>query len=122
MITPSIEEITKGEYNRYSLCIATAKCARMVTDEYVEQRRVAEEMIAKKETTKSLSSMINKDIRDEKAVKNAVKYLADGTVRVVAGTIPYAEDPTTVEHTRALAQKEAAEARAAEAEAAEAAK
>lgn len=122
MITPSIEEITKGEYNRYSLCIATAKCARMVTDEYVEQRRVAEEMIAKKETTKSLSSMINKDIRDEKAVKNAVKYLADGTVRVVAETIPYAEDPTTIERTRALAQKEAAEARAAEAEAAEAAK
>ena len=38
MIKPSIEQLTKGEINRYALVIATAKCARIVTDEYVEQR------------------------------------------------------------------------------------
>ena len=38
MIKPSIEQLTKGEINRYELVIATAKCARIVTDEYVEQR------------------------------------------------------------------------------------
>ena len=76
MIYPSIDEITKGQYNRYTLCIATAKCARIVTDEYVEQRELAEKMLANKETDKSLASMIKKEIRDEKAVKTAIKRLA----------------------------------------------
>ena len=43
MIYPSVEELSQGgKYNRYTLCIATAKCARMVTDEYVRQREQAE--------------------------------------------------------------------------------
>ena len=78
MIYPSIDEITKGEYNRYTLCIATAKCARVVTDEYVEQRELAEKMLANKETDKSLASMIKREIRDDKAVKTAIKRLYNG--------------------------------------------
>ena len=85
MIYPSIDEITKGQYNRYTLCIATAKCARIVTDEYVEQRAVAEKMLANKETDKSIASMIKREIRDEKAVKTAIKALNDGEYRVVEG-------------------------------------
>ena len=42
MITPSIEQLTQGKFNRYALVIATAKCARIVTDEYVAQREQAE--------------------------------------------------------------------------------
>ena len=46
MITPGIEELSEnGKYNRYELCIAVAKCARIVTDEYVEQYNKAETMI-----------------------------------------------------------------------------
>lgn len=78
MIYPSIDEITKGKYNRYTLCIATAKCARVVTDEYVEQRELAEKMLANKETDKSLASMIKREIRDDKAVKTAIKRLYNG--------------------------------------------
>lgn len=78
MIHPSIDEITKGNYNRYTLCIATAKCARIVTDEYVAQREVAEKMLANKETDKSIASMIKREIRDEKAVKTAIKRLYHG--------------------------------------------
>ncbi len=78
MIYPSIDEITKGKYNRYTLCIATAKCARIVTDEYVEQRELAEKMLANKETDKSLASMIKREIRDDKAVKTAIKRLYNG--------------------------------------------
>ena len=33
MITPSIEELTKGKMNRYALVMATAKAAKIVTDE-----------------------------------------------------------------------------------------
>ena len=46
MIYPSIEELTKGKHNRYTLVIATAKCARIVTDEYVKQREQAEKLLA----------------------------------------------------------------------------
>lgn len=85
MIYPSIDEITKGQYNRYTLCIATAKCARIVTDEYVEQRELAEKMLANKETDKSLASMIKREIRDEKAVKNAIKRLYNGEFVICEG-------------------------------------
>ena len=85
MIYPSIDEITKGQYNRYTLCIATAKCARIVTDEYVEQREIAEKMLANKETDKSLASMIKREIRDEKAVKTAIKRLYNGEFVITEG-------------------------------------
>ena len=75
MIVPSISDLTKDRFNRYTLVIATAKCARMVTDEYVRQREIAEHRIANKETDKSIASMIKKEYRDEKAVKVAVHKL-----------------------------------------------
>jgi DNA-directed RNA polymerase subunit K/omega len=82
MIYPTIQQLTKGKFNRYELVIATAKCARIVTDQYVEQRNVAEKMIANKETDRSLVSMINRDLRDEKAVKNAISRINDGTFEI----------------------------------------
>lgn len=78
IIQPPVDELTKGEINRYTLVLATAKCARIVTDEYTKQREVAERMIANKETDKSLASLIDKDIRDEKAVTCAVRLIDSG--------------------------------------------
>ena len=75
MIKPTINELSKGRYNRYTLVIAAAKGAKMVTDEYVSQRETAEEMIANKETDKPLFSLINPDCRDEKAVKVALNRI-----------------------------------------------
>lgn len=83
MISPSIEELTRGKFNRYTLVIATAKCARLVTNEYVKQREYAETLIANKETDRSLVSMIRREFRDEKAVKSAITRLADGEFQVV---------------------------------------
>lgn len=83
MINPSIDQLTKGKMNRYSLVIATAKCARLVTDEYVAQRERAERMLANKETDKSLASLIRGDIRDNKAVENAVQLLYRGEYTVI---------------------------------------
>ncbi len=88
MIYPSVEELSQdGKFNRYMLCIATAKCARLVTDEYVHQREQAEKLIANKETDKSLASMIKRDIRDEKAVKNALNRIRQGEYRINEDTI-----------------------------------
>ena len=75
MIYPTIQELTKGNYNRYQLAIATAKCARLITDEYVKQREHAEKLVASKETDKSIAALINQDYRDEKAVRIAINRL-----------------------------------------------
>ena len=78
MIKPSIQDLTKGEFNRYELVVGTAKCARMVTDEYVGQRAKAEKMIADHETDRSLAALIDSEYRDQKAVKLAINRMMDG--------------------------------------------
>lgn len=80
---PSVEEMTTDELNRYELVIATAKCARIITDEYVEQRAYAEKLIERKETDKPISALIDKELRDDKAVKTAVARLHRGDYNIV---------------------------------------
>ena len=79
MLHPTIEELTQGNYNRYELALATAKCARLITNEYVRQHDVAEKSITgNKETDKPLNTMIDRELRDEKAVKVAIGRLYEG--------------------------------------------
>lgn len=79
MIYPSIEELTNEKVNRYALVIATARCARSITDEYVRQKKVAESQISgNKESDKSLASMISKELCDEKAVRIAINRIKEG--------------------------------------------
>lgn len=115
MIYPSIEDLTKGKYNRYELVIATAKCARIVTDEYIKQRETAEKLIADKQTDKSLSSMIKREYRDEKAVKNAINRLYSGEFVIVQKTPEQiaAEEAAAAEAAAKAAEQAAAVAAAA---------
>ena len=85
MIYPTIPELTKGgEYNRYEIALATAKCARMITNEYTRQRVEAErQMTGNKETDKPLNTMIDKEVRDEKAVKLAIGRIHKGEYTIV---------------------------------------
>jgi DNA-directed RNA polymerase subunit K/omega len=102
MIKPSIDQLTNGgEINRYELVIATSKVARVITDEYCQQREHAEQMIRDGQTDKSLSALIKGDIRDKKAVENAVQALAAGEFEVVI-------DPVIEEETEEPAEAEAA--------------
>lgn len=79
MLYPTIHQLTDGDFNRYELVIATAKCARMVTDEYVRQREAAEKAVAgNKESEKAISNMIDKEYRDEKAVRVAINHIRSG--------------------------------------------
>ena len=79
MLHPTIEELTKGEYNRYELALATAKCARLITEEYVRQHDAAEKSITgNKETDRPLNTMIDRELRDETAVHGAVNRLYAG--------------------------------------------
>ena len=88
MLYPTINKLTKnGKYNRYQLAIATSKCARIVTDEYVEQRENAEKAIQSKDNDKSLASFIKKEYRDEKAVRTAINRLSSGEYHIVAESV-----------------------------------
>ncbi len=83
MIYPTIDELTKGEFNRYELVVGVAKCARIVTDEYIEMRNKAQKMIDNHETEKSLAALIDPEYKDKKAVKIAIAKLEEGRFRMV---------------------------------------
>lgn len=114
MIYPTINELTRGgHYNRYELVVATAKCARLVTDEYVNQRAAAEHYLSNnKDTDRTIASMIKREYRDEKAVKTAIKRLHHGEYRIIE-----AEEAAARAAARAEAEAAAAEAAADAAEA-----
>ena len=83
MLHPTIKELTKEEYNRYELTLATAKCARLLTDEYVKQREdIEKSMTGNKESDRSLINSIDKDLKDEKAIKNAITRFYDGRYEI----------------------------------------
>ena len=84
----SNEERTAPEekYNRYSLVVAAAKCARIITDEYVLQRDHAEKLAASNKDTEKKNpyyQQIPKEYRDEKAVKNAITGLYKGEFKII---------------------------------------
>ena len=82
MIYPPIDQLTHGEFNRYELVIGVAKCARIVTDEYVAMRARAQKMIDNRETEKPLSALIDPEYKDQKAVKIAIAKLEAGRFRL----------------------------------------
>ncbi len=98
MLYPTINQLTGGNFNRYELVIATAKCARMVTDEYVRQREAAEKAVAGvKDGDKNLCNMIDKEYRDEKAVKVAINHIRTGDFMLYHCEADEAEEPAAAE-------------------------
>ena len=84
MLHPTIDELTNQDFNRYELALATAKCARMITDEYVRQKEAAEKaMGGSKEADRSVINKLNKEYREEKALKNALTMIKAGEYKLV---------------------------------------
>ena len=84
MLYPTIDQLTKDEFNRYELALATAKCARKLTDEYVEKKDAIEKSaVSAKDVDRNLINALNKEYREEKAVKNAISKIHDGSYRIV---------------------------------------
>ena len=84
MIYPTINDLSKGKYNRYEVALATAKCARIITNEYVHQREEAERAASgAKDSDKPMNALIDKEVRDEKAVKIAIGRIYDGKYNIV---------------------------------------
>ena len=106
MLHPTIIELTKEKFNRYELALATAKCARLITNEYVRQREAAEKSITgNKDTDKPLVTMIDKEYRDEKAVKTAISRIHRGEYVIVER----AEEDEEAQELEAAVEETAAE-------------
>lgn len=82
MIYPTIDQLTNGEFNRYELVVGVAKCARIVTDEYIDMRTRMQKLIDNHETEKPLSALIDPEYKDQKAVKIAIAKLESGRFRM----------------------------------------
>ena len=83
MLYPSIQELLKAtgkdgkeRLNKYSITMATAKCARVITNEYAEQSYNA----SKK--GKDGESCVKKEYKDEKSVKNALQEMREGEFQI----------------------------------------
>lgn len=101
MIYPTIESLTKGKFNRYELAVATAKCARLITAEYTRQREVAEKAL-NKESEKTIFSMVDDELCNEKAVKLAITKMEAGEYVIVEAKAATAAPEQTEETTEAV--------------------
>lgn len=86
LLCPTIQELTKGEFNRYELVVAVAKGTRMVTDEITErQANIAPyrgediQGLPKREFCMGY-------INDEKAMTTVVKRIKSGEYRITYRT------------------------------------
>ncbi len=99
MIYPTIKKLTNDyQFNRYQLAIATAKCARIITDEYSTQRKNAEKQLTgnKDVDRPMMEHAVNADYRDRKAVKIAIEKIDSGefTIREKAEETEEASEET----------------------------
>ena len=75
----SKEERTSAaeKYNRYSLVVASAKCARIITDEYVLQREHAEKLAASNKDTEKKNPYF------QQIPKTAISGLYKGDFKII---------------------------------------
>jgi DNA-directed RNA polymerase subunit K/omega len=86
MLYPSIQELLKlssdeqgnERLNKYTLVMATAKCARVLTNQYVKEHREAEKQNIDKKDRRG-----KKEFREEKPVKNAVRDLINNEYEIL---------------------------------------
>ena len=84
MLHPTIQELTTQDFNRYEIALAAAKCARKITDEYVTQKEAAEKAMGNsKDADRSVINRLNKEYREEKALKNALNMIKSGEYKLV---------------------------------------
>lgn len=112
MIYPTMNDLTKGKYNRYELAIATAKGARKITNEYVRQRAEAEAAAgaAKDGEKPAAAVVIDKKLKDEKAVKLSIDRIAEGEFVICEeeDVAPAVAEKATEEATEETAEPETA--------------
>ncbi len=88
MVKPTLAQLMEKEnVNRYALVVATAKCAREITDELARQKEYVEKN-GGKDADKNAAAVINPRYRDERAVQNAIEELYNDEYRIVKSSLP----------------------------------
>lgn len=88
MVKPTLAQLMEKEnVNRYALVVATAKCAREITDELTRQKEYVEKN-GGKDADKNAVAVINPKYRDERAVQNAIEELYNDDYRIVKSSLP----------------------------------
>ena len=80
MIYPSINDLSDKGVNRYMLALATAKCARRITDEQLEK---AQNQEYREDKYSSYSTSGKKNTLNEKPVKEAIMRLYTKEYRII---------------------------------------
>lgn len=81
MVKPSIDELTKGKFNRYILVIAAAKSARYITN-------VSGAMSSEPDDAVSPNGMVSKkEVMEDKSVKVAINKLNSGDIKLDEKTL-----------------------------------
>ncbi|MBQ0101748.1 MAG: hypothetical protein KBT31_03020 [Firmicutes bacterium] len=85
MVTPSIFELSQdGKYNKYELTMAVAKCAKLATDKYQEERANAKNEIdssksaGERTSYETVYDKVSPEYRDVRAVRIGVDRLSSG--------------------------------------------
>lgn len=103
MLHPTVQELTNENFNRYEIALASAKCARMITDEYVTLKEAAEKAVgSSKDADRSVINKLNKEYREEKALKTALNMIRTGEYKLVR--LEETEQAAELEEEAALAE------------------
>lgn len=82
MLHPTIAELTKGKINRYELAIATAKCARELNDNYINQKELSDKAaLAGKDA--DFVVQVDRALADTKPVRVAIDRIHEGKYKIV---------------------------------------
>ena len=102
-LLPTVQELTNENFNRYEIALASAKCARMITDEYVTLKEAAEKAVgSSKDADRSVINKLNKEYREEKALKTALNMIRTGEYKLVR--LEETEQAAKLEEEAALAE------------------
>lgn len=80
LLYPTIQELTKGECNRYQLVVAVAKGTRMVTDENISKCQNNRSLLGEE---KRASTTDISELEEEKAMTTTVKRIVSGEYKIV---------------------------------------
>ena len=82
MLKPTIQDLTKGKINRYELAVATAKCARSLTNEYIAQKELSEKAAAAGKDADFVVT-VDQELADVKPVRVAIDRIHAGQFKIV---------------------------------------
>ncbi len=84
MLHPTVQDLTNDKVNRYSLVIATAKCARHIIDKANEAKALEEIQKTENDRFSKDSKTENDILLTEKPVSIAVQKLFEGEYSIIA--------------------------------------